>query len=137
MAEEDRQQIRGIMRGLDRMTARAVIKITLDVTANLIEDPNQGSVTGTPIDTGWARNNWVPRIGAPFEGTVGDPGSADGSQQSAGQAQVLGYRVAQGKVFVSNNVPYIERLNEGSSPMQAAGFVQRAIRKAVMEDFAP
>ena len=51
-------QVRAVIRSLERLSERVITKITLDVTANLIES--------TPVDTGWARANWVPQIGAPF-----------------------------------------------------------------------
>jgi formaldehyde-activating enzyme involved in methanogenesis len=34
---------------------------------------------------------------------------------------------------VSNNVPYINRLNEGHSAQAPAGFVQQAVAKAVAD----
>ena len=126
-------QIRAIVRGMERVTERVVTKITLDVTANLIDD--------TPVDTGWARANWVPAIGTPvihdltdIPSTVPNATSAAGTQQQALAAVVAGYRLARGKVFVSNNVPYITKLNDGSSQKAPVGFVQRAIRKAVTQD---
>ena len=36
-------------------------------------------------------------------------------------------------VHITNNVPYIEALNEGHSPQEAAGFVQRAIARALQD----
>ena len=109
------------------MTERVVRKITLDLHANLVET--------TPVDTGWARANWVPRVRTPIDEAVGSPdgGGISAAQAAAnsGIAQVLNYRLSQGRVFVSNAVPYIERLNDGSSTQAPAGFVQVAIRKAV------
>ena len=129
MAAKDRAQIRAIVRSLERLTGRVVTKITLDVTANLIEE--------TPVDTGWARANWVPAIGAPvikdLTGAERNVAAANG-EQAAGQAKVLGYRLDRGRVFISNNVPYIMRLNDGHSRQAPAGFVQRSIRKAVTKD---
>ena len=126
-------QIKAIMRGLRKLGERVVTKVTLDVTANLVES--------TPVDTGWARANWVPSIGAPSGGgpTVASPGSGDvAGAQSMQQAALVGvaatYRLPMGRVFVSNNVPYIVQLNDGSSRKEPAGFVQRAIRKAVTQD---
>ena len=128
MASSERAQIRAIVQGIERCTEKAVAKITLDVTANLVEM--------TPVDTGWARNNWVPSIGVPREESAGSPDNvaAAFAGQEAGKAEVAGYRLEQGKVFVSNNVPYIQTLNNGHSKQAPAGFVQRAARKAVTED---
>ena len=126
-------QIRAVVRGLERVTERVITKITLDVTANLVE--------ATPVDTGWARANWVPAIGAPVVRDLGNvpatsqnAASVAGKQQQAIAAVVTGYKLARGAVFVSNNVPYILRLNDGSSKQAPSGFVQRAIKKAVTQD---
>jgi hypothetical protein len=87
----------------------------------------------TPVDTGWARANWVPSIGEPFEGnsesitpTSADVSSANSEQQS-GIASLLSYRIDDGEIFVSNNVPYILSLNDGSSAQAPPMFVERAI----------
>ena len=126
---QERTQIRAIVRGLERVTERVIIKITTDVTANLIE--------ATPVDLGWARANWVPSLGASvvkdLSGAQRNVQSAS-SEQSAGLAEVLGYRLRRGKVFISNNVPYILALNDGHSSQAPAGFIQRAIRKSVTRD---
>ncbi len=126
-------QIRAIVKGLNRLAERVVTKITLDLTANLIED--------TPVDVGWAQGNWVPAIGKPFaidlrnvEATASNAAAAKSRQGNATAAVATGYRLSRGKVFVSNNVPYITRLNDGSSRQAAAGWVQRAIAKAVTVD---
>lgn len=125
-------QIRAIVQGMELLTERIVVKITLDVVANLIET--------TPVDTGWARANWVPAIGAPFKEDLSrvrpdaaSAGQASGKQQAAVGA-MASYKLVRGSVFVSNNVPYINRLNAGSSQQAPAAFVQRAIEKAVTRD---
>lgn len=128
------QQVVVIAGGLRQLVERVVTKITLDVTANLIET--------TPVDTGWARANWTPSIGAAFErglsGLDKAPTSASANTQRAFQesaiAAVSGYKLQMGNTFVSNNVPYILELNEGKSSQAPAAFVQMAIMKAVTQD---
>lgn len=129
----DDPQIKAIVRGLERLAERVIIKITLDVTANLIET--------TPVDTGWARANWVPAIGSKFEAdlskvkaTVAGATAAAATQQGAIAAVAVGYKLAMGRVFISNNVPYINRLNDGWSNQAPKAFVQRAIVKAITRD---
>lgn len=122
------RRIEGLLR---RAVELVIRKISLDVTANLIET--------TPVDTGWARANWVPSVGTPFEGTAGSREEAEGGQinpgpQVAGQAEILRYRLSDGSAFSSNNVPYILRLNDGSSAQAPAGFVEAAIDKALTQD---
>lgn len=93
-----------------------VIRISIEATANLTE--------ATPVDTGFARANWVPSIGAPSaETSLG--------AQEAGIAAMIGYTASQGPAFVTNNVPYIGALNAGSSTQAPSGFVEQAIERAV------
>ncbi len=122
--------IRVVLRGLKGFTERLVRVIVLDATANLIED--------TPVDTGWARANWIPSIGAPPTSPAGETGSGEpdvgaaGAAQQQGVAQIaVGYTLEQGNVSITNNVPYIRRLNEGSSSQAPAMFVQSAIARAL------
>lgn len=132
------RRVRVVVESLERFVEQIITKIALDIVANLTRAPSQG---GTPVDTGWARANWVPRIGAPFTGTTGtreaaEAGNVSSADQQAGVAELVAqtYRLEKGRVYVSNNVPYILRLNEGSSQQAPAGFVQAAIRKAVTVD---
>ena len=122
------RQVRVIAGQLGGLTERAVRAISLEVTANLIE--------ATPVDTGWARANWVPAIGVSRDSPVNTRPdaslvSAQVAKQQAGMASLGGYRLASGPVFVSNNVPYIVFLNEGSSRQAPAAFVQAAIQAGV------
>lgn len=124
----DDPQIRFIVGDLGRFSEREIIRLSLEVTANLIE--------ATPVDTGWARANWVPSIGAGFEVQVGNGGDAGQRasmrrRQAQGKAELAGYRLSRGPIFVTNNVPYIQKLNEGSSQQAPAGYVQQAIARAI------
>ena len=119
-------QVRLVVRSLGQFTTRKIKKIVLDVTANLVED--------TPRDTGWARNNWIPEIGPGPDNPVGEPGDSNAAKavQQKGIASVaLGYKLGMGIITITDNVPYIVRLNEGSSQQAPAGFVQAAIFRAV------
>ena len=54
------------------------------------------------------------------------------SAQGAGISRIAtGYSLRQGNVNITNNVPYIRRLNEGSSSQAPAAFVQSAIARAL------
>lgn len=110
---------------LTRTTENVVRFIVLGVTRRLKSNPSRG---GTPVDTGHARANWVPSVGDPFSSEV----DGDAASQ-AGVAQVLGYQLGDGAAWISNNVPYILRLNDGWSAQQPAGFVERAIAETLLE----
>lgn len=121
--------VRVVVQSLDRFTEKLVKRLALNVTANLIET--------TPVDTGWARANWVPKIGNPRTRTAGtrvaaENGQIDRSPQANGQLAILGYKLGP-SIFISNNVPYIKKLNAGSSRKAPAAFVQSAILRAVKQ----
>jgi hypothetical protein len=129
----DRQTLR-IMTDLEGLAERVIVKITLDVNSNLIET--------TPRDTGWAASNWIPQIGSPYSVNDLPSGEEDikaalpgqrGAQQQA-MTKVISYKLEAGAVFVSNNVPYIGKLNDGYSKKAPAGFVQEGVEKAVTTD---
>lgn len=125
-------KVRRVINVLEADLGRVVQKLALDAEANLKES--------TPVDTGWARANWVPSIGRPYRARSEKPGTNPelGAQtrrakQAAGEIAVLSYQPYE-RVFVSNNVPYVPILDE--SHPEAAGFVERAIDKAVAQSQA-
>ncbi len=84
------------------------------------------SGTGTPVDTGHARANWVPSIGTPALEEV------EGlSAHAAGVAAVLKFKLGDGALFISNGVPYINRLNYGHSKQAPRLFVEACIDRAL------
>lgn len=130
------RNVRVVERALASVVEQIVRIATLDIVANLVRAPGQG---GTPVDTGWARANWIPNIGGPstFDGTPPEDRSQVGAARSAqqsGLAAAAGFRLSQQSVVISNNVPYIGRLNAGHSMQAPANFVQAAITKAITQD---
>ena len=106
------------------------------IVKNLVLDCVAELVPATPIDTGWARSNWVPRIGRPFTELAGSypltGGKLDFGPQSGGVAAVAAsYKTVFGPVYITNNVPYIQLLDDGHSKQASEGWVGRAIERAV------
>jgi len=81
-------------------------------------------VPATPVDTGRARGAWLPGVNA-------NPGG-EGSPDPSGQTAIASITSTGGQLrlnqvgVIANNVPYIGRLNEGSSKQAPANFVQKA-----------
>ena len=135
-------QIDFIVADLDKFTQGEVIALALNVNANLRSSPP----LGTPIDTGWASANWLPSIGQPknVDGTptsVRDgptPAEVSVRAQMAqeGVNDVLSWRVTDGPIFSTNNVPYILPLNNGHSPQSPRGWVQAAMEKAITQTYS-
>lgn len=131
----DPGSIRFVIGALTSFTEKHVKVIALDAVANLVED--------TPRKTGWARANWIPSIGvsSALDGTA--PAQDDSGQIAAraqaresGIAQIVtSYTLGAGRIFITNGVPYLPALNDGTSSQAPAGFVQAAILRAVRGAF--
>ena len=83
-------------------------------------------VFSTPVDTGHARGNWQASVGIPAVGEVNrqDPSGATTLAEIVAVANVVN---VEHELFLVNNVPYIDKLNAGSSPQQPAGWIERAL----------
>lgn len=89
----------------------------------------------TPVDTSQALSNWRVTLDSPATGTIAPhyPG-LQGSSQRASAAEtinaaksVLANKKPGQAIFITNNLPYIKRLNDGYSAQAPAGFVERAV----------
>lgn len=95
---------------------------------------DQTITMATPVDTGRARANWQVGIGAAPGGTVeysGGGAGAAGYAIGAAANVVTIYKGQPGGIWLVNNLPYIQRLNEGWSSQAPAKFVEQAIDVAV------
>ena len=93
-------------------------------------DIDSALVLTTPVDTGRARSNWQVSIGKSALGAVDTPVSPSESIGNA-KSELSKLRDSDSSVHITNNLPYIQRLNEGWSPQQPAGFVDQAIATVV------
>ena len=74
----------------------------------------------TPVLTGRARGNWQATVGTPAGGTIEE---FDKSGMST-MAKVNGLRLEDDQpAFLTNNLPYIEKLEKGTSQQAPAGMV--------------
>ena len=88
----------------------------------------------TPVDKSTALSNWLATNGAASNRTIkahslGSAGSTRGASVSSALSNAMAI-IAKAKpgvpIFLTNNLPYIRRLNDGYSKQQPAGFVERA-----------
>lgn len=94
-------------------------------------------VTETPVDTGRARSNWVVGTG-PSSAAInayapGEKGSTAGQNTQAALQQARDFLDANdvSVIYISNSLPYIQYLNEGSSSQAPAGFIEAAVEAGV------
>lgn len=117
-----------LKRDLDRFINKIIIGISLDIVDILVSPVQMG---GTPVDTGWARSNWIPSIGTMSTDPSGSKLSVSNTARQSGMSDLLSYTMDKGKIFIANNVPYIGKLNTGGAKIAPAGFVQLAIVRAI------
>lgn len=89
----------------------------------------------TPVDTSKAISNWqvdlnkepLNRIEPHYPGSEGSTFSASAGETLAKAKIILRNKKPGDSIYITNNLPYIRKLNEGSSKQEPAGFVERAI----------
>ena len=103
---------------------------------------NREVVRATPVDTGLARSNWIASPGAPASFSRSTPfaplpqgtdsrkfnETANANAAIQENERAIDQRQSEQVLNITNNVSYVQRLNDGSSVQAAAGFVQRAIQ---------
>ena len=88
----------------------------------------KGLILNTPVDEGTARGNWQASITTPKEGVL-DRKDKSGSQAIAAMVQSVSHWVPvdERPAYLTNNLPYIQRLNEGWSKQAPAHFVEQVV----------
>lgn len=96
-------------------------------------------VLATPVDTGRARSNWIASVGSSVSQEIepyspGEGGSTSGANAQAAINQAtaaINSRQPGEDIYLSNNLPYIKRLNEGHSAQAPEGFIETAIQNGI------
>jgi hypothetical protein len=86
-------------------------KVALDVLRRV--------VMRTPVDQGRARGNWQTSVGAPVEQEIERFDKGGGQAIESGASVIEGWDAKEVAVFIMNNVPYIQALEDGHSKSQA------------------
>lgn len=116
------------MKGQSRKIGLAAMKFTdKQIRKATITAARELGAT-TPVDTGLARGNWQVTKGAPAQDVVGL--RSLGSMLASAAAKLAG-PIKGSLVYITNNLPYIGRLNAGSSTQAPSGFIEAALRKAI------
>lgn len=98
----------------------AVRKIALELFSRVI--------LKTPVDTGRARANWQVAIGALPNGTLQLEDKTGQATISAATARTAGVEAGD-VIYLSNNLPYAERLEDGYSLQAPAGMVSLSVQE--------
>jgi len=115
--------------GFDRFKIHTLQQLD-QVARKSVLEVFKGIIMDTPVKSGRARGNWQGTIGAPASGELEVEDPSGSKTISAMQAQVLAWKAITGvSILLTNNVPYIGRLNGGSSTQTPARFVERNVMR--------
>jgi len=118
-----------------RLRGRNVTENTDKLVRKVALITDQAVVSATPVDTGRAKSNWLVQVGSSPNTAIepyvpGKFGStaAENTQAAIDQASsaISGY-TSGSAIYITNNLPYIQKLNNGSSAQASANFVQQAV----------
>lgn len=89
-------------------------------------------VLTTPVDTGRAKGNWQVGVNSDPTAEIDSNDRSGAMAINVGQATINSIK-GQGlvDVVIANNLPYIERLNDGWSEQAPVKFVEKALRRAI------
>lgn len=92
-------------------------------------------VLSTPVDTGAARANWIVSFAAPTDRVIfvdGKLSKSEASTISLAEAKkvINTWKIGKGSIFIANSLPYINRLDNGSSAQARTGMTTFGVNAA-------
>lgn len=116
------------------ITARVIEGRAVDLVKTVFQNVGTTVVYSTPIDTSRARMNWQATENQPANGVI-LPYPAKPSDSSVGSSTALAnirkiannYTGSPNGLFLTNNVNYIQLLNNGSSNQAPRNFVAKSV----------
>ncbi len=114
------EEIAGFAAKTERKMDLAVQKIALELFSRVI--------LKTPVDKGRARANWQVAIGTAPDGTLELEDKSGTATVSAATATAAGVRAGD-VIFLVNNLPYIQKLEDGYSGQAPAGMVGLTVQE--------
>lgn len=119
-----------IDKAIDTITVK-IEETTVLAQRKIILAVDQAVVLATPVDEGRARSNWITSLGKPSEQIINKESFDKSGGSAIQQCSEISQKIKFGDdVFISNNLPYIGRLNDGYSKQAPAGYVQKAVQAA-------
>lgn len=120
------EQSLSVLAELDDFTAQETRKLALAIDRRVVQE--------TPFDEGTAKRSWLVSVDQ-VDNRIVDAGGVDLSTAEMqaieqGAAEIRGAKVFT-RIFIQNNQPYIERLNEGWSAQAPTKYVDTIIAQEV------
>lgn len=114
---------RDFARALDRAASNMLTEPVLRAKQDLARTALTRVVERTPAVTGHARGNWQVSIGGPATGVVAGADPSGAATLANGVTTIMADRDPFATVWITNNSPYIQRLEQGNSQQSPAGMV--------------
>ena len=113
---------------IDEVVVDYVIGITARITeATPVGEPSEWKSKAPPgYVGGTARANWIPSIGS----AETSPIESTDKERPKTLVRALGQRISGNLFYLTNNVPYIERLEYGWSDQAPKGMMRTTLRSA-------
>lgn len=107
---------------IDDFTEDELPRVIQQVTQKIALQGLTGLVMKTPVDLGGARANWQVTIGEPADGEIDDTDPS--GQPTIAKGTTVTLTVPPfGVVWITNNLPYIEALENGHSQQAPQGML--------------
>lgn len=124
---------RGFNKALQKFMDVDVKGRTLTKYKAMVMDLGKSIVRDTPVDTGEARGNWrftTSKVSAAYSRSARD---VSGAGAIARLAATVGTLTLKKPVYMSNNAPYIERLENGWSKQAPAGMLAKNVHRVQLK----
>ena len=112
------------LRSFEGKTERKMTQIGRKVALELFKRV----IYKTPVDTGRARSNWQVTIGTTASGTVEIDDKSGAATMGKAVADSRGLKAGD-TIYLTNNLPYIRKLEEGWSRQAPAGMVALTVQE--------
>lgn len=91
-------------------------------------------IMNTPRDTGHARSNWLPSLNNPILSEIDAKDYGGDATVSKLKAEAGKFSSNDKSIHLTNNVPYINKLNQGHSDQQEDfGWMERIIEATIIQ----
>lgn len=121
---------------INKYAAKKVKLIAKTVAAEAFRNVSQAIQEATPVLTGHARANWIPSVGEPDQGIIAGVAGVDvtGAPQTSVEKQAVEDQIkafltddTADVLYLTNNLPYIQGLDDGNSLKAPGGMVLPSI----------
>lgn len=84
-------------------------------------------IKASPVDTGRFKGNWQCSVERPLSGELEIEDKDGGVTIAAAEAAIATYTTMKSSIFLTNNLPYADRLANGWSKQRPSGWIETIV----------